>query len=435
MQQPAHKEKPAKPATAQAKPVAQASNHGRRDLRSNARMAARPGRPHRDRQGGRSRSRGHRPAEAHGRRLPGAVPQRQGQAEPPVVTNLFGDMNVINKMFGWKDDVERTRAIAAAFRKPLKPEIISAEATRRCRSTWCSIPKDVNEFMVPIRHTTYESELTVGSGIRCISFDQFDGGTDLGYNRMNFRWGNIGTFQISPGSHMWQVANKYYKDDQPIPISMCFGVPPACTLLAGAGFDYVILPMGCDEIGIAGAVQGSPIRMVKCRTVDAYTLADAEIVLEGYIHPRDRRYETKESEDAGVQGRFHFHPGMGGLHGQGLQGADLPRHRRDHAPARAEADHLRARRPHARRPQHRHHRARGRDLRIVRAPAARHRAGRGDPLLHDRLGRLHHPGEEAPPDRRGLAAQLHGRGCCRARRACGSPSRCPRTSIPIPWTT
>jgi 4-hydroxy-3-polyprenylbenzoate decarboxylase len=177
-------------------------------------------------------------------------------------------------------------------------------------------PKDVNEWVVPIRHTTYEPELTVGSGIRCISFDQFDGGTDLGYNRMNFRWGNVGTFQISPGSHMWQVANKYYTDDKPIPLTMCFGVPPACTLMAGAGFDYAVLPMGCDEIGIAGAVQGAPIRMVKCRTVDAYTLADAELVLEGYVHPRDRRYETKESEDAGVQGRFHFHPEWAGYMGK-----------------------------------------------------------------------------------------------------------------------
>jgi hypothetical protein len=167
-----------------------------------------------------------------------------------------------------------------------------------CQEVVIKNPKNVNDYMVPIRHTTYEPELTVGSGIRCISFDQFDGGTDLGYNRMNFRWGNVGTFQISPGSHMWQVANKYYKDDKPIPMTMCFGVPPACTLMAGAGFDYAVLPMGCDEIGIAGAVQGTPIRMVKCRTVDAYTLADAEIVLEGYIHPRDRRYETKESEDA-----------------------------------------------------------------------------------------------------------------------------------------
>src|SRR6266568_132235 len=170
----------------------------------------------------------------------------KGKPHHRVVTNLFGDMKVINKMFGWKDD----------------------------------------------------AELTVGSGIRCVTGPQFDGGSDLGYNRMNFRWGNVGTFQISPGSHMWQVVNKFYKANEPVPITMCFGVPPACTLLAGAGFDYAVLPMGCDEIGVAGAVQGAPIRLVKARTVDAMALADAELVLEGYVKPRDRRFETKESEDA-----------------------------------------------------------------------------------------------------------------------------------------
>src|SRR3954467_9865242 len=232
-----------------------------------------------------------------------------------VITNLFGDMNVINKMFGWKNDAERVRKLAQALRKPLKPVIIE-QKDAPVQQHVIKKPKDVNEWVVPIRHTTYEPELTVGSGIRCISFDQFDGGTDLGYNRMNFRWGDVGTFQISPGSHMWQVANKYYKEDQPIPMTMCFGVPPACTLMAGAGFDYAVLPMGCDEIGIAGAVQGAPIRMVKCQTVDAYTLADAELVLEGYVNPRDRRYETRESEEADVQGRFHFHPEWAGYMGK-----------------------------------------------------------------------------------------------------------------------
>ncbi len=239
----------------------------------------------------------------------------KGKPRHRVITNLFGDMKVINRMFGWNDDVARTRHIAAALRKPLKPQIIS-QADAPVQEQVVLNPTDVNEYMVPIRHTAYETELTVGSGIRCVSFEQFDGGTDLGYNRMNFRWGNVATFQISPGSHMWQVANKYYKEDQPIPISMCFGVPPACTLLAGAGFDYAILPMGCDEIGIAGAVQGAPIRLVKCRTIDAYTLADAELVLEGYVHPRDRRYETAQSEQAGVQGRFHFHPEWAGYMGK-----------------------------------------------------------------------------------------------------------------------
>ena len=45
-------------------------------------------------------------------------------------------------------------------------------------------------------------------------------------------------------------------------------------------------------------------------------LADAEIVLEGYVNPRDRRFETKESEDAGVQGRHHFHPEWAGYMGK-----------------------------------------------------------------------------------------------------------------------
>jgi 4-hydroxy-3-polyprenylbenzoate decarboxylase len=177
-------------------------------------------------------------------------------------------------------------------------------------------PNDCNEYMVPIRHTPLDKELTVGSGNRLVSGEHFDGGTDLGYNRMNFRWGNVGTFQISPGSHMWQVVSKYYKDDKPVPITMCFGVPPSCTLLAGAGFDYVILPQGCDELGVAGAVEGSPIRVVKAKTVDALALADCEVVLEGYVYPRDRRYETQESEDAGVQGRFHFHPEWSGYMGK-----------------------------------------------------------------------------------------------------------------------
>src|SRR3989441_1677621 len=185
-----------------------------------------------------------------------------------------------------------------------------------CQEMVIEKPDDVNKHLVPIRHTTYEPELTVGSGIRCVTGPQFDGGSDLGYNRMNFRWGSVGTFQISPGSHMWQVVNKFYKANEPVPITMCFGVPPACTLLAGAGFGYAIMPVGCDEIGIAGAVQGSAIRLVKARTVNAMALADSELVLEGYVDPRDRRFETKESEDAGVQGRFHFHPEWAGYMGK-----------------------------------------------------------------------------------------------------------------------
>ena len=243
----------------------------------------------------------------------------KGKPHHRVVTNLFGDMNVINKMFGWADDRERTVKLAEALRNPLAPLVID-QADAPCQEEVYENPADANEYVVPIRHTELEPELTIGSGIRVVTGDYFEGGTDLGYNRMNIRWGNVATFQISPGSHMWQVVSKHYKEDKLVPITFCFGVPPACTLMAGAGFDYVILPQGCDEIGVAGAVQGQPVRMVKARTVDAMALADAEVVFEGHVNARDRRYETAESEEADVQGRYHFHPEWSGYMGKAYKG-------------------------------------------------------------------------------------------------------------------
>src|SRR6266853_6339692 len=48
----------------------------------------------------------------------------KGKPHHRVVTNLFGDIKVINKMFGWKDDAERVKKLAYALGHPLKPEII-----------------------------------------------------------------------------------------------------------------------------------------------------------------------------------------------------------------------------------------------------------------------------------------------------------------------
>ena len=49
-----------------------------------------------------------------------------------------------------------------------KPEIIE-QKDAPVQEHVIKKPKDVNKWVVPIRHTTYEPELTVGSGIRCIS--------------------------------------------------------------------------------------------------------------------------------------------------------------------------------------------------------------------------------------------------------------------------
>src|SRR4029077_1963120 len=68
----------------------------------------------------------------------------KGKPNHRVITNLFGDMNVINKMFGWSSDAERSRKFAAALRKPLTPEIVE-QSEAPAQEHVILKPKDVNK--------------------------------------------------------------------------------------------------------------------------------------------------------------------------------------------------------------------------------------------------------------------------------------------------
>jgi len=248
--------------------------------------------------------------------LPTLFNNVKGYPHVRAITNLFANTGVMNQMFGWADDKERTKAIAHAITHPIAPvEVGQADAPVQQHVITDDL--DVNKWILPIRHTPLEDELTIGSGQSVVVGKYFKGGSHVGYNRMNFRWGNVGTFQAAPGSHMWQVQVEHYDRPEGIPITMNFGIPPAANLMAGSGFDYVILPKGCDELGVAGGLQGSPLRIVKCKSIpDAYALADAQYVLEGYLKPKDRRWETAAAEKLGAQGKAWFHPEWPGYMGK-----------------------------------------------------------------------------------------------------------------------
>jgi len=241
----------------------------------------------------------------------------KGQPHARFLTNLFAQWNRIDRMFGFADRVDRTVQIADAINNPIPPEVVDSKAAPVHAAVNENV-KEVDDIVPPIRHTKKEPELTTGAGNSVVYGEIFDGGSHIGYNRMNFRWGDVGTFQAAPGSHMWMIQKDFYDQDDPeIPITMNFGVPPAATLAAGAGFDYVVLPKGADELGMAGAVQDAPIELVEAATIDgAYSIANAEYTIEGYLKPKDRRYETKEAEDADEQGKHPFHPEWAGYMGK-----------------------------------------------------------------------------------------------------------------------
>ncbi|MBW3623134.1 MAG: UbiD family decarboxylase, partial [Armatimonadetes bacterium] len=59
------------------------------------------------------------------------------------------------------------------------------------------------------------------------------------------------------------------------------------------------LPEDMDEMMFAGFLRKRPVEMVKCKTVDLEVPAESEIVLEGYVTPRERRTEGPFGDHTG----------------------------------------------------------------------------------------------------------------------------------------
>ena len=73
---------------------------------------------------------------------------------------------------------------------------------------------------------------------------------------------------------------KFEKKKEKMPIAIVLGSPP---LVAVQGPQK--LPLGLDEMAIAGGLAGVPISVVKAKSVDLLVPAEAEIVIEGYVDP------------------------------------------------------------------------------------------------------------------------------------------------------
>jgi 4-hydroxy-3-polyprenylbenzoate decarboxylase len=238
----------------------------------------------------------------------------KGYPNARMAINVFASNERIAKIFGVKDRKELKLKIKEAFKKPLPPVVVDKAPVHEV-----VITKDINVWdVIPmISHTEKDPGRTLGGGISFVSGKYFAGGTHIGFNRMSFLPDrrDYSSFQISPGSHMWMVASEFYRKE-PIPLTMNIGVPPAVYLVAGSGFNYVTLPKGCDEVGLAGAIQGEPIEIVKAKTVDAYAIANAEFTIEGYLDTTQRVWETPEAERAQRQGVYPFHPEWSGYMGR-----------------------------------------------------------------------------------------------------------------------
>ena len=84
------------------------------------------------------------------------------------------------------------------------------------------------------------------------------------------------------------------RGDKNMPCAIVLGCPP-CVAFMGPQK----LPIGVDEIGVAGGLAGGPINLVRGKTVDLKVPAEAEIVIEGLIDTEHVEPEAPFGESHG----------------------------------------------------------------------------------------------------------------------------------------
>jgi 4-hydroxy-3-polyprenylbenzoate decarboxylase len=86
-------------------------------------------------------------------------------------------------------------------------------------------------------------------------------------------------------------------------VAIALGGDPATIYSASAP-----LPPGIDEIVFAGWLRGRGVALVRGKTIDVEVPAHAEIVLEGYVDPRERRVEGPFGDHTGYYSLAREYP-------------------------------------------------------------------------------------------------------------------------------
>lgn len=112
-----------------------------------------------------------------------------------------------------------------------------------------------------------------------VATDPETGLGNASYARLKILSATEALIGIAPNHHLAIMANKAAAMGKPLPFAVVLGAHPAIQLAA-----CLYLGLGDDEMHCAGALLGEPVRVTKCLSNDILVPADAEIVLEGFIH-------------------------------------------------------------------------------------------------------------------------------------------------------
>lgn len=126
-------------------------------------------------------------------------------------------------------------------------------------------------------------------------------------HRVGIQGKDLLTIGFGGSRHIGVFKDKAFADGKPLQLSINIGLDPAIYL--ASCFEPPTTPLGYDELKIAGGMRGEPVRLARCRTVDALCIANAEYVIEGELVPDLMIPEDSTTHSGKALPEFHGYRG------------------------------------------------------------------------------------------------------------------------------
>ena len=198
-----------------------------------------------------------------------------------VLANIFGGTRK-NMTLGFRTDLDKVQlsdAFADAWDtdRTVPPKYVESGPIFDNILTGDKIDLDI--FPTPVWHSG-DGGRYIGTGSYNVTQDPDTGELNLGTYRIMLHDKTHVTYNAAPGKHGRLHHDKYVERGEKMPVVLVLGGDPLTFLLGGTE-----VPDGVCEFDVAGGMRGKPIELVRGKVTGLPFPANAEIVLEGWVHP------------------------------------------------------------------------------------------------------------------------------------------------------
>jgi 4-hydroxy-3-polyprenylbenzoate decarboxylase len=187
-----------------------------------------------------------------------------------------------------------------ALASPMAPREIDTAPCHEVVLTGADLEGEGNgldALPIPVSTPGFDSAPTL-TATNVITRDPDTGGQNMGTYRAGLKAPGRLVVRMATrtgGAEGYLHWQKYKARGEEMPCAIVLGCPPYVAFMGPQK-----LPLGLDELDVAGGLAGEPINVVRAKTVDLMVPAEAEVVIEGIIDP-------KLLEPEGPFGESHGH--------------------------------------------------------------------------------------------------------------------------------